>query len=270
MDDILEEFLVESYENVDVLDQELVELEKAPTSSELLSSIFRNLHTLKGSGGFLGLQKLESLAHAAETLLSELRAERLTVTSEIMDALLAAVDGLRNMLDSLAAIGNDGDEAYPDLVASLHRLSSGESADGGAATGGDELGADGPAAAVEPVEPVEPVESSLSTPTAIPVSSLSTPPSSPSSLSTPTAIPVSSLSTPPTSPSRPPPPTPSSPPTIPVSITGRRPEPARSNRRRLRQRPVRPGATMPHRRRQRRASTTSRPRSGSTSGCSIG
>ena len=66
MDDLIQEFLVESIENLDRLDSELVKLESDPSSHELLSSIFRTIHTIKGSCGFLGFGKLEKVAHAAK------------------------------------------------------------------------------------------------------------------------------------------------------------------------------------------------------------
>ncbi len=127
MEEIIEEFLVESRENVDDLDRELVELEKDPTSGDLLANIFRNLHTLKGTAGFLALAHLESLAHAAENLLSELREGRLMLRTEIMDALLRAVDEIRIILDTIEESGSDGENDHADLVATLLTLASGES-----------------------------------------------------------------------------------------------------------------------------------------------
>ena len=73
MEEIVQEFLVESHENLDQLDQDLLALERDPNSRELLSSIFRTLHTIKGTSGFLALHTLERVAHAGESLLSKLR-----------------------------------------------------------------------------------------------------------------------------------------------------------------------------------------------------
>ena len=67
MDEIVKDFLIESNENLDRLDQELVRLESDPTSKDLLAGIFRTIHTIKGSCGFLGLKHLEKVAHAAKT-----------------------------------------------------------------------------------------------------------------------------------------------------------------------------------------------------------
>ena len=74
-DEIVHEFLVEAQENLDQLDRELMALEEAPSTPQLLASVFRRVHTIKGACGFLGFGKLESVAHVAESLLSKLRDE---------------------------------------------------------------------------------------------------------------------------------------------------------------------------------------------------
>ena len=122
MDDIIKDFLVESGENLDRLDQELVRLESDPSSRELLSSIFRTIHTIKGSCGFLGFAKLEKVAHAGESLLSRLRDGLLTLNAEITSELLALVDAVRQMLAEIRATGQDGSEEYPSLIENLKRL----------------------------------------------------------------------------------------------------------------------------------------------------
>ncbi|MGC8628361.1 MAG: Hpt domain-containing protein, partial [Acidimicrobiales bacterium] len=73
LDEVVQEFLVESAENLDQLDRDLVSLEKAPRSKELLSAVFRAVHTIKGTTGFLGFSRLEQVSHRAENLLSKLR-----------------------------------------------------------------------------------------------------------------------------------------------------------------------------------------------------
>jgi two-component system chemotaxis sensor kinase CheA len=124
MDDIVKDFLVESCENLDRLDCNLVVLEKDPTSRDLLADIFRTIHTLKGTCGFLGFAKLESVAHAGENLLSRMRDGQLSLNPEITSALLAMVDAIRQMLASIEATGQDGDGAYTALLETLTRLSS--------------------------------------------------------------------------------------------------------------------------------------------------
>jgi two-component system, chemotaxis family, sensor kinase CheA len=94
MDDLTKEFLQESNENLDRLDQDFVKLESDPSDLELLKSIFRAIHTIKGTCGFLGFSKLEALAHAGESLLSILRAGELTLTPTIADGLLEMVDAI--------------------------------------------------------------------------------------------------------------------------------------------------------------------------------
>ncbi len=124
MNDIVKEFLVESYDNLDRLDRDFIELEKEGSNKDTLSSIFRTIHTIKGTCGFLGFQKLESLAHVAENLLAKMREGLLPVTPEIVNALLAAVDGIRNMLRNIEESENDGSEDYAPLKEKLTRLQS--------------------------------------------------------------------------------------------------------------------------------------------------
>lgn len=122
MDEIVSDFLVESRENLDRLDQELVSLESDPGSKELLGSIFRTIHTIKGSCGFLGFAKLEKVAHAGENLLSKLRDGVLVLNAEITSALLAMVDAVRRMLNEIQTTEADGDNDYPELLERLKRL----------------------------------------------------------------------------------------------------------------------------------------------------
>jgi two-component system chemotaxis sensor kinase CheA len=122
MDDLINEFLVESTENLDRLDSELVKLETDPSSQELLSSIFRTIHTIKGSCGFLGFSKLEKVAHVGESLLSRLRDGKLSLTPEFTSGLLAMVDAIRIMLGAIQTTEQDGNETYPELIETLNKL----------------------------------------------------------------------------------------------------------------------------------------------------
>src|SRR5882672_5827538 len=122
MDDLIKEFLVESNENLDRLDSELVKLETDPSSQELLSSIFRTIHTIKGSCGFLGFSKLEKVDHAGESLLSRLRDGKLSLVPELTSGLLSMVDAIRTMLGAIKSTGQDGKESYPSLIETLKRL----------------------------------------------------------------------------------------------------------------------------------------------------
>src|SRR3954447_26771971 len=105
--DIVQEFLVESHENLDQLDRDLVALEQQPGSRELLASIFRTIHTIKGTSGFLAFSRLEELTHVGETLLARLRDGELTMTPVVADALLCMVDRVRDLLDAVEQSGSD-------------------------------------------------------------------------------------------------------------------------------------------------------------------
>jgi len=105
--EIIAEFLVESHENLDQLDRDLVDLERDPGSRELLSSIFRTIHTIKGTSGFLAFNRLEALTHVGENLLSRLRDGQMEMTGPVTESLLSMVDTVRALLDSVEASGND-------------------------------------------------------------------------------------------------------------------------------------------------------------------
>jgi two-component system, chemotaxis family, sensor kinase CheA len=124
-DDIVREFLVESSENLDLLDRELINLEKDPGNRGTLASIFRTIHTIKGTCGFLGFTKLESVAHVGENLLSKLRDGELALNPEMTTALLAMVDAIRQMLASVEAVGNEGERNDQELIQTLTRLQQG-------------------------------------------------------------------------------------------------------------------------------------------------
>jgi two-component system chemotaxis sensor kinase CheA len=128
LDDVVKEFLVESFENMDRLDRDLVALERDPSSREILARIFRTIHTIKGTCGFLAFGRLEAVAHAGENLLSRLRDGTLRLTPEITSALLAMVDAVRNMLAHIEATGSDGDNGYQELIDLLTRLQGAASA----------------------------------------------------------------------------------------------------------------------------------------------
>jgi two-component system, chemotaxis family, sensor kinase CheA len=125
-DDVIAEFLVESREGLDTLDRDLVALEETPDSRELLGRIFRCFHTVKGTAGFLGFGKLESLTHAGESLLSRMRDGELRPSASITSALLSTVDAVRIMLGEVESSGNDGDGDYSQLTETLKALCRGE------------------------------------------------------------------------------------------------------------------------------------------------
>src|SRR5690606_27973477 len=101
MDDLLQEFLTETSEGLATLDQELVRLEQAPDDPKLLSNIFRIVHTIKGTCGFLGLPRLEGVAHAAENLLGKVRDGEMKVDQAGVSLILAALDRIKMLLAAL-------------------------------------------------------------------------------------------------------------------------------------------------------------------------
>ncbi|MBT3271462.1 hypothetical protein HN371_30260 [Candidatus Poribacteria bacterium] len=121
-DDTLRDFLEESNELLDQADQDLVALESAPEDAGTLASIFRTLHTVKGSCAFLGFARLEELAHSGENLLGKLRDGQLTLTVEMTDALLAVLDSSRTALASIESTGGEPDDEYAELIARLRGL----------------------------------------------------------------------------------------------------------------------------------------------------
>ena len=126
MDDIIKEFVMESMEGLDKVDQERVALEADPARLDILKSIFRTVHTIKGSCGFLELKKLEKVAHIGENLLARLRDAELSMNGQIANALLAMVDALRSMMNSLNAGQGEGDTDYSSLINVLTALHLGQ------------------------------------------------------------------------------------------------------------------------------------------------
>ncbi len=129
-DDIVKEFLVESYENLDRLDRELITLEKNPNDRDILASIFRTIHTIKGTSGFLAFNKLGAVAHVGESLLGRLRDGQLVLDPEITTGLLAMVDAVRQMLASIEATGIEGERDDGGLISRLTRLQEAPEATG--------------------------------------------------------------------------------------------------------------------------------------------
>jgi two-component system, chemotaxis family, sensor kinase CheA len=117
--DVIREFLVESHENLTRLDRELVELEERPHNAALLASIFRTIHTIKGTCGFLGFSTLEAITHQAESLLSQLRDAQRELTPSLVSLILETVDATRRVLVSIEASGEEGPDRFEDLTARL-------------------------------------------------------------------------------------------------------------------------------------------------------
>ena len=131
MDDLLKEFLIETNESLDVVDVELVRFEQEPNNAEILGNVFRLVHTIKGTCGFLGLPRLETLAHAAENLMSKFR-DGAPVTGEAVTLVLFAIDRIKQILAELEAHQREPEGADTDLIVQLERDGAqGERAAGG-------------------------------------------------------------------------------------------------------------------------------------------
>jgi two-component system chemotaxis sensor kinase CheA len=128
-DELIKDFLVESYETLDRLDREFLALEKDPTNRDYLSSIFRTIHTIKGTSGFFGFERLQALTHVGENLLSKLRDGKLSLTGDMANALLAMVDAVRGLLGSIESSGAEGGADHSALIARLSALQEEQPAD---------------------------------------------------------------------------------------------------------------------------------------------
>src|SRR6476619_7025040 len=111
-EEIVQAFLEESRENLDQLDRSLVELEDHPDDQALLAQVFRTIHTIKGTCGFLGFSNLEALTHAGENLLAALRDGELVLDAAITTSLLHLVDAVRRVLGRIDATGAEGDDDH--------------------------------------------------------------------------------------------------------------------------------------------------------------
>ncbi|MBV8706904.1 MAG: Hpt domain-containing protein, partial [Acidobacteriaceae bacterium] len=120
-EDIIREFLIESNENLNQLDQEIVDLEQRPTP-ERLASIFRTFHTIKGTCGFLGFQLLERITHHAENILSQLRSGVRPVTPSVVSSILESTDAVRKVLAVIETTGSEGAETHEALISKLKHL----------------------------------------------------------------------------------------------------------------------------------------------------
>jgi two-component system, chemotaxis family, sensor kinase CheA len=127
MDDLLREFLTETNESLERVDAELVRFEQEPNNREILGNVFRLVHTIKGTCGFLGLPRLETLAHAAENLMGKFR-DGMPVTADAVTLVLSTIDRIKGILDDIEKgehepVGDDG-----DLIELLSRMTQGEAA----------------------------------------------------------------------------------------------------------------------------------------------
>ncbi|HET7848281.1 MAG TPA: hybrid sensor histidine kinase/response regulator [Pseudolabrys sp.] len=121
MDDLLQEFVTETHESLDVVDVELVRFEQEPNNKKILDNIFRLVHTIKGTCGFLSLPRLEALAHAAETLMGKFR-DGAPATGEAVTLILATIDRIKDILQALESDQREPDGTDSDLISELERV----------------------------------------------------------------------------------------------------------------------------------------------------
>ena len=117
--EFIDEFLVESSENLDQLDKDLLALEADPADPQRIASVFRTVHTIKGNSGFFGFSKLGALAHSGEHLLGKLRDGKLRLDDRVAGTLYSMVDAVRTILQSIETAGNEGDHDYRELSRTL-------------------------------------------------------------------------------------------------------------------------------------------------------
>ena len=121
MDDLLREFLTETSESLDTVDNQLVRFEQDPSDAKILDNIFRLVHTIKGTCGFLGLPRLEALAHAGETLMGKFR-DGMPVRAEAVTLILSSIDRIKEILSGLEATEAEPEGTDQDLIVQLHQM----------------------------------------------------------------------------------------------------------------------------------------------------
>ncbi len=124
-DEILQDFLIEAGEILEHLSEQLVELENNPGDKQLLNAIFRGFHTVKGGAGFLQLDALVNVCHAAENTFDLLRNDKLSISAELMDVILQSLDAINTMFRQVQN-REEPTPASPDLLEALHQLASGK------------------------------------------------------------------------------------------------------------------------------------------------
>src|SRR6185503_3166192 len=123
MDELLRDFLTETHESIDVVDVKLVRFEQDPNNAKLLNNIFRLVHTIKGTCGFLNLPRLEALTHAAEALMGKFR-DGAQVTGPAISLILSTIDRIKQLLDQLERNQQEPDGEDRDLIGDLNRMAA--------------------------------------------------------------------------------------------------------------------------------------------------
>jgi two-component system chemotaxis sensor kinase CheA len=155
MDDLMREFLTETSESLDTVDNQLVRFEQEPNNAKILDNIFRLVHTIKGTCGFLGLPRLEALAHAGETLMGKFR-DGMPVTAEAVSLILASIDRIKEILAGLEATEAEPEGEDRDLIDQLEAMVERGMAAMAAGESAAPAEAAAPVIASPPTQPAEP------------------------------------------------------------------------------------------------------------------
>lgn len=162
MDELISEFLAETSEGLSVLDLELVRLEQEPNNQEILGNIFRVMHTIKGTCGFLGLSRLEKVAHAGENILGKVRDGKLTVTPYTVSMVLQAIDRIKMIIVHLESNGSEPEGDDKELTDKLNACAEGEAPTEAASETQAPIAVETPEAA--PASPIEEIAAQDNTP----------------------------------------------------------------------------------------------------------
>ncbi len=120
MDDLLSEFLEEANESLTKLDQEFIVLEKNPEDEKIVGSIFRVMHTIKGTAGFLGFERLQKIAHAAENIMDKVRGKEIPVNPDLISLILEAVDAIKALVEGIEQGGAEPDLDFTELAKTIN------------------------------------------------------------------------------------------------------------------------------------------------------
>lgn len=153
MQEILEDFLIEAFEMIEQLDQDLIELEHNPNDLDLLNRIFRVAHTIKGSSSFLNFDILTNLTHNMEDVLNKARRGELQITPDVMDVVLESIDMMKGLLNAIRDTGSDKtDIDITDVVKRLQGISQGQASESAAAESTPAPAQPAPTAETKPAE----------------------------------------------------------------------------------------------------------------------
>jgi two-component system chemotaxis sensor kinase CheA len=132
MDDLIGEFITETTESLSLLDSELVKFEQNPNDEKILGNIFRIVHTIKGTCGFLGLPRLQAVAHASENVLGKIRDKKLDASAQAISLVLASLDSIKVLVDHLSQNGSEPEGSDSELIDRLNQFAEGKAPNGSA------------------------------------------------------------------------------------------------------------------------------------------